>query len=616
MVNAIKNKIEAHDRSIGLLLRNQKFSIDYFQREYRWQEKHISVLIEDLTNTFLQSFRAEDKRSAVANYQNYYLGPVVLSVDSETGKKSIIDGQQRITSLTLFLIFLNHLQKASNQKVAIENLIFSEKFGEKSFNMSDEIRENCISALFEFGEYTIADEDNETILNMVDRFCDIEKSFPDELTQTPLPYFIDWLIENVIVVEITAYSDENAYTIFETMNDRGLNLSPTEMLKGFILSKITDKKQRSEVNEIWKNQIQQLHEYSENADQSFFQAWFRAKYALKIRPGQAGSENQDFELIGTRFHSWFKENCHDIIGLRTSDDFTNFIRNDFLYYSKKYMLILNSYSDYAEETRHIFYVSRWGIAGSLQEPIILSAVSFADPDYIVLKKMDLCAKYIETFTVRRAVNFRKFGQASIKYTMFNIIKLFRNNSLEELKESVVSAMNDIEQEWDAIFDFVLHGQNKSFIKHLLSRISNHVDILVGKTTTYANYFCPRGRQFEIEHIWADKFTEHLDEFEQEGDFQDWRNSIGALILLPNGTNQSFSSDKYEDKVDHYLKENTFAQSLNKNFYVKNPNFLNSPIVQQLKFKPHEHFKKSDIKDRIYLVQRICEDIWSLESVTT
>ena len=41
-----------------------------------------------------------------------------------------------------------------------------------------------------------------------------------------LPYFVDWLIENVHLVEITAYSDGDAYTIFETMNDRGLSLIP------------------------------------------------------------------------------------------------------------------------------------------------------------------------------------------------------------------------------------------------------------------------------------------------------------------------------------------------------------------------------------------------------
>ena len=53
-----------------------------------------------------------------------------------------------------------------------------------------------------------------------------------ELAEHALPYFIDWLIENVHLVEITAFSDEDAYTIFETMNDRGFSLTPTEMLKG------------------------------------------------------------------------------------------------------------------------------------------------------------------------------------------------------------------------------------------------------------------------------------------------------------------------------------------------------------------------------------------------
>jgi len=52
----LRNKIEAKDTTINDLLKNQKFFIDYFQREYRWQEKHIKQLIEDLTYTFLKSF--------------------------------------------------------------------------------------------------------------------------------------------------------------------------------------------------------------------------------------------------------------------------------------------------------------------------------------------------------------------------------------------------------------------------------------------------------------------------------------------------------------------------------------------------------------------------------
>src|SRR5690606_37312922 len=118
------------------------------------------------------------------------------------------------------------------------------------------------------------------------------------------------------------------------------------------------------------------------------------------------------------------------------------------------------------------------------------------------------------------------------------------------------------------------------------------------------------RQFEIEHIWANKFEEHTDEFVQLNEFTEWRNSIGALILLPQGTNQSFSSSIYNDKLEHYIKENTFAQTLHPAYYLRNPNFLNAEAIQSLHFKPHTEFKKEDIMARTKLVQRICERIWS------
>ncbi len=65
-------------------------------------------------------------------------------------------------------------------------------------------------------------------------------------------YFIDWLLENVHLVEITAYSDDDAYTIFETMNDRGLSLSPTDMLKGYLLANI-DPAARASTNNRWRD---------------------------------------------------------------------------------------------------------------------------------------------------------------------------------------------------------------------------------------------------------------------------------------------------------------------------------------------------------------------------
>lgn len=610
MNQKLKNRIEATDTSINALLKDQKFTIDYFQREYRWQEKHIKLMIEDLTTTFLKSYKETDKRPEVANYQSYYLGPVVFSVNAEDGKKSIIDGQQRITSITLLLIYLNHLQNENPQKVNISELIFSEKYGEKSFNMSAENREACLKALYETGVYEGDDNDDETIKNIVERYEDIQESFPEEINNNALPFFIDWFVENVVVVAITAYSDENAYTIFETMNDRGLNLTPTEMLKGFVLSKITDKKQRTEINEIWREQIQLLHEYGENYDINFFQAWFRGKYAVSIRPGKAGSENQDFELIGSRFHNWFKDNHKDLFKLKTSDDFYVFFKTLLPFFVKWYLACYDALWDLNKSMPHLRYVHTWGIAESLQDPLLLGSINHKDDEDLIKTKIDFVARYIETFTVRRSVNSRKFGQTTIKYTMFNVIKLIRNNSLEKLAKNLTKEINQIPEGWQGVQKLVLNQMNKRFIKHLLSRMSSYIDIVVGKNSTYDTYQYPNGKPFEIEHIWANKFKEHKDEFDQENEFQIWRNSIGALILLPQGTNQSFSSDKYPSKLEHYIKENTYAQTLNPSYYIKNPNFLKSETVKELGFKPHPEFKKLDIYERCELIENICKHLWS------
>ena len=86
--------------------------------------------------------------------------------------------------------------------------------------------------------------------------------------------------------------------------------------------------------------------------------------------------------------------------------------------------------------------------------------------------------------------------------------------------------------------------------------------------------------------------------------------------MPNGTNQSFNSDKYEDKIKHYIKENTYAQTLHPSYYEKNPNFLKSHQTFELKFKAHSNFKKNDIKARQELVQRICEQLWSTNYFNT
>ena len=613
-MSQVSSRIEAKDYSIADVLSNKKYTIDYFQREFKWQQRHIEQLIADLETSFNLNYEESHERQVVANYNSYYLGPIVLS--NKDGKKSVIDGQQRLTSITILLIYLNNLQKEQAQKVNLDALIYSETYGQKSFNLDVPERRHCLDALYTAGEYEVNDKDDETVKNITERYNDIAELFPDELKGKALPFFIDWLIQNVVLVVITAYSDDNAYTIFETMNDRGLNLTPSEMLKGYLLAKVRTQEQRDQINAVWKKEIKGLHELWNEADLSFFQAWFRAKYAITIRPGKVGAANEDFEKIGTRFHTWVKDNS-DKIDLNSPGDFYELVNSKMVFYMKLFTKIYNARTGgYKKNLEHLYYSQRWGFANSLADPLLMAPISFNDNEDTIDKKLNMVARFIETFSVYRGANYRNFSQSAIRYTMYNLVLEIRDKSLTDLGKILFQKLADTQENLNGLLRLGMHGQNKHFIKFLLSRITAYIEQQSGKSTSFVTYFYnPGGKPFEIEHIWADKIDYHSDEFTQLHEFNEIRNKLGDLILLPQGTNQSFGAGDYKTKLPHYIKENLLAQSLHSVCYDRNPNFLNYINQSGLPFKAHDQYTKEDLMTRQILYKLISEQIWSLDFFT-
>lgn len=604
-------EIDVHAKTVNDVLDKVKYTVDFFQREYRWQRKEIEQLIEDLTTKFLINYNESDERNDVQNYERYYLGPIVLTRKKDG--KSIIDGQQRLTSITLLLIYLNNLQKEREDKVVLNDLIFSERYGVKSFNLQIPDRKECIEALYN-SNYNGFDFSNkrESVQNIIERYRDIEELFPEELKGKALPYFIDWLIDNVIFVEIITYSDEDAYTIFETMNDRGLNLTPTEMLKGYVLSNVKDNEQKRELNEFWKDKVLSLKKISKEEDLEFFKAWLRARYAESIRPGRKGAANEDFEKIGTRFHSWVRDNKNKI-GLDNSQNYYDFVMKNMGLYVEVYLKIQSATTKFNKELENVFYVSERGLATSIFYPLLMAPITTNDDEKTITKKIALVSKYLEMFVVFRSVNYKKYSQSSIRYSMYSLVKELRNKDVDELAMILKEKASQIDEKLNGVKNLRMHGQNKRFIQFLLARITAHIEIKSKIQSKFEDYISKDlDKPFQVEHIWSDNFEEHKDEFEQRDEFEEWRNKIGALILLPEGFNQSYGALSYEKKLPYYFGQNLLARSLSPLSYERNPNFLKYIDESGLPFKPHEQFKKKDIEERQLLYQKILEEIYDLK----
>jgi hypothetical protein len=598
------SKIDSRSKSLRELLDKKKYAIDYYQREYRWGTKHIEELLEDLEVRFLDSYNEGHEHTEVENYAHYFLGSIVIN--HENGKDYLIDGQQRLTSLTLLLIYLYHLHNGQEEH-GLGNMIFATKFGKKNFNLEVPERTVCLEALYTSGDFDATGQ-TESVQNMAARYADIEQLFPETLKDKALPYFTDWLIENVDLVVITAYSDDDAYTIFETMNDRGLSLSPTDMLKGYLLANVDDPVDKARGNEVWKERtLELMKESGEDAD--FFKAWLRAKYADTIRERKRDASNEDFEKIGTEFHKWVKDEKARI-ELNKSADFRCFVEEEFVRFSEHYIHLRQAAQRLTPELEYVFYNAHNNF--TLQYPLVLAPVKTEDDLETVDRKIRLVAGYIDIFIARRVVNFRTLGYSSIVYTMFNLMKKIRNKNVHELAEILKDRVNDMEETFEGVRWFHLHQQNRRHVHHLLARMTRHVEEQSGIESSFESYVSRDiEKPYEIEHIWADKYERHTDEFATEQEFAEYRNKLGNLILLPRGFNQSFGSDIYKKKVEAYFGQNLLAQSLNERCYRNNPSFLDYVQRSGLPFKPHPtQFKKSDLDARQELYQQLCEEIWS------
>jgi len=618
------NKIDVYKKTVKELL-SEKYILDYFQREYKWQTDQVVDLLTDLETRFLQDYKDGDTPKEVANYGYYYLGSIILS--SKGTEYSIIDGQQRLMTLTLLLIYLQNLQRdlKIDRPIDLTQLISNDDYVFTP-NIYVEEWSKCLESLYNYGKYNLSDE-SISIKNLVSRYDDIGGLLSEKIQKEALKEFIIWLRQNVIFSQILTYSDDDAYRIFEAMNDRGLDLTYTEMMKGYLLVKVKDEEKILELNASWKENIHALTLCTENEDLRFFTAFFRAKYAETI--GQAKKDNLDgdFERIGSNFYRWIIQE-EKKTGVQNRQDVVDFLENKIPFYIGIYKKIYDASQNFNKELESIYYLNRLGFAETISHSLLLSPIKHDDDVETINKKLSIVSHFLEMFTVYMAINSKRYAQSLIKHRFYPLVIKIRNATIDELADILLKEYEDFDYYLDGInetkypeeynpegvSDLELNGQNRKFIKFFLARITTFIENQSGYKSSFVNYFDTSQRKpFQIEHLWCDDYKLYEEEFKQRDDWLHYRNSIGALILLPEGTNQSHSKDPYEKKLPHYLKENLLAKSLHPECYNKNPNFINFIKTFNLPFKAHEHFKKSDIDDRLNLYFEIAKLIWNKET---
>ena len=556
-------------RSVHQLFANNRYGLDFYQREYRWDESQITELIHDLERRFLDEYNPNHSREDVASYRPYFLGPIVTELRG--GTRYLVDGQQRITTLSLLLIYLRRClrEKHKDDSEALQSLIFTRLHGRNTFNLDIDEREECLSAIVDGCEFD-AHSATDSVRNLWNGYEAIEDYFPNSLQKDRLTYFVDWLLVRVILVDIAAPDQDMALEIFETMNDRGLRLSNTDMLKSYLLSRVGDERLPA-LNDSWRQRVTDLNDAEENADSDFIKAWLRGKYAETQRERKASASPGDFDVIHTAFHKWVRDNASSI-GIERDVDFQQFVEREFLGLSSRYLELLRASQQLQSGLESVFYNARTGF--TLQFLVIMAATDSTDTDTMFFEKAALVARALDIFVARRMVNFRNFGYNTVVYTMFNLAKRVRNGAPDEVRNILIEWLNDEEERLDGIHSFGLTKRNRRHVFYLLARITSWLDSHLNTGVTIAEYYNRSVEQpYQVEHIWSDHFDRHADEFENSYEFAEYRNKFGDLLLLPRDFNASFGDMHYHEKVEHYNAQNPLARSLHPLAYENNPTFL-------------------------------------------
>lgn len=595
-------------RTVRVLFTGRKYGLDYYQREYTWTKANVAELIDDLATTFLDEYDEQDARKQVASYRPYFLGPIVTS--SVGGTLFLVDGQQRLTSLTLLLIHLTHLSRNVDGAENLTPLVYSQQFGTNTFNLDVSERSVVMDAILNGTDFDPT-KASDSVWTIWHRYQDVVALYPDDLTERALPYFCDWLLERVVLVEIATTDQDMALEIFESMNDRGLRLSNTDMLKGFLLARIRDSDGIQEANSLWRSRITELTDLDKNADSEFLKHWLRGKYAQTIRERRKHAAPQDFDLIGTAFHKWVRDRTATI-ELDRPADYARFVNYDFKRMSNRYMEVLRASRQMTDGLEHLYYNAVTGF--TLQHLLIMATVTPVDDDDEFRLKAELVARFLDIFVARRMVNYRNFGYSTVVYTMFNLAKDVRDCDSDSLRSVLSGRIAEMGESFDGVRSYRLNQRNRRHIRYLLARMTAWIEDKCGIGVGFAEYANrQRKHPFEVEHILANKPERHRDEFDHQYEFEDHRNQFGALLLLPKDFNASFGSSEYREKLPNYLGQNLLAASLNPTAYERNPSFVNLITRSGLPFKPYtDGFRKSDIEERQDLYRQICEHVWNPE----
>lgn len=521
--------IEVNEKAIRTLFSDDFwFNIPSYQRPYVWGKDNITDLLDDIVYAF--KYNTQDK---------YFLGSLVLQ-EKNKYEYDILDGQQRLTTLCIFMAVLRDLAKDDSLKEALQSLLFvkGNKFkgikdkARLTFEIRSEveeffqeciIKENGTNNIDEFMKANNILLNDISIKNMYKAISTIREfiennEYDIEFEQED---FFNFIYENLIFAYVCSDTREQAFRLFTILNNRGIPLTTADILKSLNLDKISDEAQRNEYAKKWEELEQK---YGERFDR--FLNFIRT---MKLKEKARKNLLEEFEekIYKKGMMTYGKESIDYF--RTTSDNYDKLITFDI-----NLKELDNHYKNLVTIMKTGFNSEDW------IPPLLYFYEKFNTQDlgkFIVLLDNKFMGDWVNRETpTKRLENMNKILKA---------IELAKNSN------EVVENQELFEFDRERFFSEIngdIYGQR--YCKYLLLKVENYK--MASDMVFISNY-----KNISVEHIlpqspkaeslWRKEFTDDEREY--------WTNKLANLMLITRRKNSQLSNSEFKEKKERYSKEN-------------------------------------------------------------
>lgn len=516
--------IDVKEETIGDLL-NKFFVIPSFQRQYVWEEKNVEQLFNDINVHYQETLND-------GSGENYFLGSIISYSPDRDIPDRIIDGQQRLTTLSIFLAVIRDFLKPTNEEFPgyAKSMLQAEDADEDGRAVPRERVEihypdgsRFMKALIK--EKGLVDQGSgDSLMRLNNAYSTLRRLVEGTFADNPsnILKFLNHIRQRVSVIHVRTSSFATCFKLFETINARGVGLSASDLVKNFIFSKVRPADHEN-LDKKWQDILSRFG----GSTKDFVQ--FFKDYTLSRR--DISDVNDDKILDIYQKHK---------------DSFS--LIDELLDSSLKYNYFLD-FNDHENcKNDALFRIDYIGKRYRIHLSLLLAAAHFC-PDHWD-EVVDCVERYVVVSKALRRT------QPEVRDTLAKWRMLIVRSEGQNINEVIERLNSEIKKD-KSEFEQVILGDNANKIgkgvrRYLLARLYAHFEQKAYRTgaLSFNNLL---GKEFEEEHCLPQTYNEHAaSEFGvDETEYQSWVWKFGNLILIEKSLNGSCQNKEFSRKKVHY-----------------------------------------------------------------